>query len=155
MKYLRIGVALLAVVLIVGAMIAPIGPVPGFFIGGTAAQAPPRWGDTSKVHEIRLKVPGTLPRVVIIWVIQQAGELYVVGGKDSGWVQRIGDGSPVEMRLGDDTYALRASPVRDGWEEILQAYVAKYEADYPDIVASFPSLDEARGTVAVFHLDRG
>lgn len=154
MKALRIASIVVLALLFISAVAAPIGPMPGFFIGGTSAIAPERWPDTSKVHEIRLKVPGTLPRVVILWVIQHQGELHVVGGKDSGWVRRIGAGGSVELRLGESTYALDASPVTEGWQEILEAYVAKYEPDYPDIVAGFPTLEEADGTVAVFRLDR-
>ena len=47
-----------------------IGPMPGFFIGGQPTPVPKAWPDTSKVDEILLKLPGTLPRVVIIWVVQ-------------------------------------------------------------------------------------
>ncbi len=154
MKIIRIASVAILVLLLIGVFVAPIGPVPGFFIGGTPASAPEVWPDTSEVHEIELKVPGVLPRVVIIWVIQHEGELHVVGSPDSGWVKRIGGGSPVEMRLGDDTYALHASPVTEGWREILEAYVAKYEPDYPDIVAGFPSPEEADGAVGVFRLVR-
>jgi hypothetical protein len=97
-----------------------------------------------------LRVPGTVPRVVIIWVVEHGGELHVVGSKDSGWVAMIGAESPVEMRLGDNTYALQAAVVAEGWQPILEAYVAKYQEDYPDLVAGFPSVDEAKGLVAVF-----
>lgn len=154
MKILRITSIALLALLVVAALLAPIGPVPGFFIGGTPASAPERWPDTSDVHEIRLKVPGTLPRVVIVWVIEHEGELHVVGSSDSGWVEGIGQGGPVEMRLGDNTYSLHASPVSEGWQPILEAYVAKYEPDYPDIVGSFPTLEEAEGTISVFRLER-
>lgn len=154
MRILKLALPIFVALLLIGALMAPIGPVPGFFIGGDSKPAPATWPDTSDVHEIRLKVGGALPRVVIIWVIEHEGELHVVGGNDSGWVQMIGAGSPVEMRLGDDTYALRATPVGEGWQEILQAYVAKYEPDYPEIVAGFPTLEEAEGQVAVFRLDR-
>lgn len=154
MKALKIASVSILALLLVLPLIGPIGPVPGLFIGGNPAKAPERWGDTSKVHEIQLKVPGTLPRVVTIWVIEYEGELHVVGSKDSGWVTMIGEGSPVDMRLGDSTYALNASEVTEGWQPILEAYVAKYEADYPDIVAGFPTLEEAQGQVAVFRLDR-
>jgi len=133
---------------------APIGPLPGVFIGGTSAETPERWSDTSDVDEVRLKVPGLVPRVVIVWVVEHGGELHVVGSKDSGWVEGIGAGSPVEMRLGDDTYSLRATPVRDDFQPVLEAYVAKYQADHPDVVAGFPPLDEAPGLVSVFRLER-
>jgi hypothetical protein len=135
-------------------LVAPIGPMPGVFIGGTSTKAPEQWGDASNVDEIMLRVPGTPPRVVIIWVVEHGGELHVVGGRDSGWVKMIGVGSPVELRVDDSTYSLNASPVAEGWQEILEAYVAKYRADYPDIVAGFPSIDEAADLVTVFRLDR-
>ena len=154
MRMLKIALpAVLALVLVV-LIIAPIGPMPGVFIGGTSTKAPERWGQTSNVDEIMLRVPGTLPRVVIIWVVEHDGELHVVGSRDSGWVRMIGAGSPVEIRVDDNTYSLNASPVAEGWQQILEAYVEKYRADYPDIVAGFPSIDEAEGLFAVFRLDR-
>lgn len=154
MKILKISLLAIVVLLIVAVFAAPIGPVPGFFIGGTSTEVPANWPDTSDVDEIRLRVPGTLPRVVIIWVIDYQGALHVVGSRDSGWVSMLGQGGPVEMRLGDKTYALTATPVREGWQGVLEAYVEKYRADYPDIVAGFPSAEEAEGQVAVFRLER-
>ncbi len=154
MRILKIVLGVVAILVIVAAAAAPLGPLPGFFIGGTETAAPERWPDTSSVDEIKLKIPGTLPRVVIIWVIEHAGELHVVGARDSGWTSMIGAGSPVEMRLGDNTYALTATPVTDGWQDVLNAYVAKYEADYPDIVAGFPSVEDARDLMSIYRLDR-
>ena len=154
MKVLKVALVALPVLLLVLALVAPLGPVPGFFIGGTMAKAPAEWGDTSNLHEIMLRVPGSVPRVVIIWVVQHSGELYVVGSKESGWVAMVGAGSPVEMRLGDNTYSLDASVVDEGWQQILEAYTAKYREDYPDIVDGFPSIDEAQDLVAVFRLNR-
>ena len=154
MKAVRIGAIALGVLVVVVVIAAPIGPLPGFFIGGTPTSAPAQWPDTSNVDEIRLKVPGTVPRVVIVWVIQHEGALYVLGGKESGWVTRIGGGAPVEMRLGDHTYGLHATPVVDGRREIFEAYLAKYRPNYPDIVAGMPSLDEAGAVSSVYRLDR-
>jgi hypothetical protein len=153
-RVLKIAVAAILALALVAVMVAPIGPMPGIFIGGSSTSAPEKWGDTSNLDEIMLKVPGALPRVVIIWVVEHGGELHVVGSKTSGWVERIGSGSPVEMRIGESTYSLKASPVTEGWQQVLEAYVGKYEADYPDIVAGFPSIDEAADLVAVFRLDR-
>lgn len=154
MKILKIISLVVLIGLVVVALIAPIGPLPGFIIGGNPAPSPARWSDTSDVHEIKLKVPGVIPRVVIIWVIEYGGELYVVGSKDSGWVEMIGDRAPVEMRLGDDTYALNASIVSEGWQPMMEAYVAKYQPNYPEIVASFPSVDDAKDLIAVYRLGR-
>ena len=102
-----------------------------------------------------MKVPGRVPRVVIIWVIDYAGELYVMGMKGGGWTGRIGDGAPVELRIGDRTYALHATPVEQGAAPIFEAYKAKYEPDYPDLVARLPSVEEAPEVAALFRLDRG
>lgn len=154
MKVLKIALLAIAAILVVVVIAAPIGPLPGVFIGGTSAEVPAQWPDTSSVHEIRLKVPGALPRVVIIWVIEHAGDLHIVGASDSGWVRMLGSGGPVEMRLGDATYSLRATPVTEGWQPVLNAYVEKYRPDYPDIVAGFPSIEEAQGQISVFRLDR-
>ena len=154
MRALKIAVVAALALGLVVVLVAPIGPMPGVFIGGTSAKAPEQWGDASNVDEIMLRVPGTLPRVVIIWVIEHGGDLHVVGSRDSGWVKMIGGGSPVEIRVDDSTYSLNASPVAEGWQEILEAYVAKYRPDYPDIVAGFPPIDEAADLVAVFRLNR-
>jgi len=154
MKALKIGLLLLGLVVLVVIAIAPIGPLPGLFIGGTSATAPSQWPDTKAVDEIRLRVPGVLPRVVVIWVVESAGELHVVGARDSGWVSMLGEGGPVEMRLGDSTYPLRAVAIHEGFEAVLTAYVDKYREEYPDIIAGFPSVEEARTQVSVFRLER-
>lgn len=152
MKVLKIAVPILLVGIILLAWIAPIGPMPGIFIGGTASDLPDSWGNTRATHEIRLEVQGTLPRVVIIWVVQVDGQLYVVGAKGSGWVEMLGQGGPVRMRIGDKTYSLAASLVTTGWERILEAYIDKYRVDYPGIIEGFPTMEEAAATTAVFRL---
>ena len=154
MKILKIAFILVIVLLVGVGFAAPIGPLPGFFIGGTPTPSPKEWPDTSTTHEIRLKVPGTLPRVVIVWVVEVDGDLHVVGNKDSGWVSMLGRGGPVEMRLDDATYTLNAVAVSADPQSILVPYVEKYRADYPDIVAGFPTAEEAQGLIAVYRLDR-
>ena len=135
--------------------LAPIGPLPGVFIGGTDTPVPATWEDTAGIDEIRLKAPGVLPRVVIIWVIDVAGELYVLGMKDSGWTSRIGEGAPVEIRIGDRTYAVQATPVIEGARPIYEAYIAKYEPNYPELIAQMPSMEEAGDVAVIYRLDRG
>ena len=146
-------IAFVAVILVILVFATPIGPMPGFFIGGQPTPVPKAWPDTSKVDEILLKVPGILPRVVIIWVVQVDSALYVVGSRSSGWVQRIADGANVEMRLSGNTYALAAVPIRQELERVVNAYKNKYRADYPDIVAGFPTLEEAGDQFGVYRLD--
>ena len=58
------------------------------------------------------------------------------------------------MRIGDNTYALDAVRKRTGLADILAAYIAKYEADYPAIVADFPEYVEGQNQYAVFTLRR-
>ena len=151
-KIARIATPVLALLLVIYVVATPIGPVSGYFIGGTATEAPAAWPDTSDVHEILLKVPGFPPRVVTIWVIEYTGDLYVVGSPDNGWTSRIGDRGKVAMRLGDNTYSLVATRTTVELEEIITTYAAKYIDDYPDIVNSFPSVEEAKGQAAVFRL---
>ncbi|MEL0047798.1 MAG: hypothetical protein VW867_04055 [Gammaproteobacteria bacterium] len=145
-------VSALLVLAVVFVFVAPIGPVPGFFIGGKATSVPSEWPDTARVNEILLKVPGTPARVVVIWLVQVEGSIYVVGNADSGWVQRIGEQGAVAMRLEGNTYALQANRVRENLPGIVTAYKDKYRPNYPDIVAGFPSLEEAKDGFAVFRL---
>ena len=146
-------IAFVAAILATLLFVTPIGPMPGFVSGGQLTPVPKAWPDTSKVDEILLKVPGIVPRVVIIWVVQVDSALYVVGSRSSGWVQRIADGANVEMRLSGNTYALAAVPIRQELERVVNAYKNKYRADYPDIVAGFPTLEEAGDQFGVFRLD--
>ena len=152
MKVVKIAAPILLIAITLLIYLAPIGPMPGMFIGGIDTDVPVDWGDTSSIHEIKLEVASAIPRVVIIWVVQVEGKLHVVGAKDSGWVKTIGQDGPVRMRMNDKTYAMNATALTSDWEPILEAYRDKYRADYPDIVNSFPSLEEARGTTAVFRL---
>lgn len=153
MQALKIVGSILVVVLVVLLFAAPLGPLPGIFIGGTAAPVPASWGDTRPIHEIQLQVgEGLIRRVVIIWVVQVDGLLHVVGAKDSGWTAAIGGSGPVRMRLGDETYDMQATLMTTGWQPVLEAYVDKYREDYPEIIDGFPSIDEAEGAVSVFQL---
>lgn len=155
MKFLKIALGLMVVAVVVLAIVAPVGPLPGFFIGGTSAPTPDRWMDTSATHEIKLRIPGSPPRVVIIWVVEHQEALYIVGDANGGWVNMLGQGGPVEMRLGDDLYSLNASRVVDNLQPILDAYVAKYKPDYPDIMDGIEStITEGSERFGVFRLDR-
>lgn len=153
MKILKISAVTLVVTVVVYLFAAPIGPMPGLFIGGTQTPVPATWQDTNRIHEVKLAVgEGAIPHVVIIWVVQVDGDLHVVGSRESGWTSAIGSGGPVRMRMGDQTYAMNATFVTEGWEPVLEAYIGKYRADYPDIVEGFPAIEEARESISVFRL---
>ena len=110
----------------------PITTTPGFFIFGNASAAPTSWSDTSSILETKVRVPGVIPRVVIIWFVEIDNDFYVVGENDSGWISMLGNGSPIHMRIEDSTYSLQATIVNSGIDEILQAWEVKYIGDYPD-----------------------
>ena len=139
MKIWKIGLSLVAVVLITLLIRLPIGTIPGFFIGGSASAAPTTWEDTSSIHEIKLRAAGVIPRVVIIWFVEIDNDLYVVGETDSGWVSILGNGGPVHMRLEDSTYPLQATIVDSSKDQILQAWQTKYEVGYPEFFGSSAS----------------
>lgn len=152
MKLLNILVPLSLVLLVALAFFAPVGPLPGFLIGGTPSAVPVKWGETAGIHEIALEVPGRMPRVVIIWVVQLEGDLHIVGSRDSGWVSMLGQGGPVRMRMEGNTFFMNATLLDTGWEPVVEAYLTKYRPGYPEIVDGFPSLDDAAESMAVFRL---
>ncbi len=134
--------------------LAPIGPLPGFFIGGTATDTPAVWPDTSDLDEVRLRVGGTIPRVVIIWLVQLDNQLYVMGSNDSGWVSMLGEGGPVNLRMEGSTYTLMAQRMTEGQLAVIEAYQEKYRADYPGIVDGMGSAQEMLPATSVYQLMR-
>ncbi len=125
--------------------LAPIGMMPGFFIGGSLKPAPAIWEDTSAIDEVHLKVGGVIPRVVIIWIVQVDGELYVTGAKDSGWVTQLGEDSDAELRIGDNTYPVVAERQNEKLHELINALYDKYRPNYPNIVGDMSEIStEAR-----------
>ena len=84
MKVLRISLVLIIALCIFLAVRLPITTTPGFFIGGKPEISPETWIETSSIHEIKLRVSGMIPRVVIIWFVEIENDLYVVGETESG-----------------------------------------------------------------------
>ena len=153
MKILRVVVGVVVVAIIGIAVAAPIGPMPGLLISGTAAGVPDTWGDTQPVREIQLQIgEGPVGRTVIIWVVQVDGDLFVTGQQDAGWTSGIGGGGPVRMLMNGNLYDLEATPVAAGAVEILAAWQAKYTVHYPDAMGQFPPPEEAIRTAVVYRL---
>ena len=132
----------------------PIAVVPGFFIGGTDKQIPAEWGDTSSIDEVRLKAEGLIPRVVIIWIVQVNGELYVSGGKDSGWVTRLLENDNAHLRIGDNTYSVTAERQTEKLDELMRAWYDKYQPNYPEIVGQMREVSANPRPYEVFRLAR-
>lgn len=152
MKSLKIGTIVALVILVFAALAAPLGPLPGFWINGTASDVPESWGNTLPIHEIRLQVgDGPIGRTVTIWMVQIDDELFVVGDANSRWTRGIGAGGPVRVAIKSSLYELTATPVEAGKAQVISAWVKKYEQDYPDIVAGLSQDDRVR-SAAVFRL---
>ena len=139
MKYLKIILSVVAIALAVVALSLPITTTPGVFIFGNPSAAPENWSDTSSILETKVRVPGIIPRVVIIWFVEIDNDFYIVGENDSGWISMLGNGGSIHMRIEDSTYPLQATIVNSGVDEILQAWEVKYIEDYPCLLYTSPS----------------
>jgi hypothetical protein len=152
-RWLAYVLTALVVVLIIVALAAPIGPMPGLRIGGTPAEAPASWAGEQLSDEVLFGTyDGALPYVVTIWIVESGGGLYVVGAPESTWVAKATSSSDVRVRIDDSVYDMRATRLPPGRVDVLQAYVDRYQADYPDIINSFPPLEELAQGSALFEL---
>ena len=142
------------VVLVFGlALAAPIGPMPGIRLGGTAATPPDQWSSMTLPEEVRLATSaGFLPHVVIIWVVEDDNRLYLIGAPDSAWVEGATQSPDVRLRIGDNAYDMRATRIAAGREDMFQKYIDRYKDNYPEIIASFPPIEEFSQGAALFEL---
>ena len=139
---------------IIMAIAAPIGPMPGFRIGGSAAQPPADWYGRDLPDEILFGAyDGLLPYVVTIWIVESDGELYVVGDPASTWVEKATNSPEVRVRINDEVYDMTATRMPPGRVDVLAAYVNRYQADYPEIIDGFPPLEEFAQGSALFQLN--
>lgn len=154
-SWLKIVLIVLLVVVLGAAIAAPIGPMPGFRIGGTDAAAPDQWSSIELPGEVRLaSYGGVLPHVVIIWIVESDNRLYVIGDPASTWVQGATSAPDIRLRIGDSTYDMQAKQLQPGPQEIFLKYIDRYKDDYPEIIASFPPPEEFANSAAVFELTR-
>lgn len=135
------------------AIAAPIGPMPGFRIGGSAAEPPADWTGADLPDEILFAAyDGPLPYVVTIWIVESGGDLYVVGDPASTWVEKATSSPEVKVRINDAVYDMTATRMPPGRVDVLTAYVDRYQADYPGIIDGFPPLEEMAQGSALFEL---
>ena len=154
-RWLQIFFVVMAIGVTVWAIGAPFGPVPGIRIGGEAADHPAQWADIELPHNVLFKAQGTvLPRVVTIWAIEDNNDIYVFGAKASGWVKSAMASPDVDLRIGDNTYAMRAEALAAPDPAIYQKYIDRYKDDYPEIIEGMPSMEEAREMGVIFRLTR-
>lgn len=152
-RWLTYTLTVLVILLIAVALAAPLGPMPGIRIGGTAAEPPSNWSGIVLPDEVRFATyDGALPYVVTIWIVEVGGELYVVGDPASTWVQRATRAPEVKVRIGDEVYDMLATRMPPSREDVLGAYVGRYQDDYPEIIDGFPPLEELAAGSALFAL---
>ncbi len=111
----------------------PQGQRAGFILGGTETPVPADWRFTDTYKEIAIQVhtPYLIPHAVTIWCAEMDGQLYVAASAPEtkhwpGWVDRNPD---VRLRIGDNIYAVRLTPVEDAGTiaRVQAAYAAKYQ----------------------------
>jgi hypothetical protein len=154
-SWLKIILIILLIVALGAAIAAPIGPMPGFRIGGNDAEAPDDWSSLELPNEVLLaNYAGALPHVVIIWVVEDSNRLYVIGAPDSTWVEGTTKAPDVRLRIRDNTYNMRATRLQPGPQEIFLKYINRYKDDYPEIIASFPPPEEFASSAVAFELTR-
>ena len=148
----------LVVLIVLGlgvALAAPIGPMPGFRLGGDSATPPAEWSSVALPEEVRLATyASALPHVVIIWVVESNNRLYLVGAPDSTWVEGATQSADVRLRIGNEAYDMRAARLETGRRDIVQKYIDRYKDNYPDIIAGFPPIEEFSQGAAIFELVR-
>ena len=133
--WLKIVLGVVVVLVLVVALAGPIGPIPGLRLGGNEASPPDSWSAVDLPEEVRLTAgDGLLSHVVIIWVVDLNNELVVFGEGASGWVQDALAADTVRLRVHDSVYTLRPERITD-LEVAFQAYVDRYQDNYPEIIA--------------------
>ena len=142
------------IVLMLGvALAAPIGRLPGVRLGGSLTNPPAEWSSVTLPEEVLLATSASLlPHVVIIWVVESDNRLYVIGAPDSIWVEGATQSPDVRLRMGDNAYDMRATRIQSGRQDIFQMYVDRYKEKYPEIIASFPPIEEFSQGGALFEL---
>ncbi|MDP6375914.1 MAG: DUF2255 family protein [Pseudomonadales bacterium] len=137
------------------ALAAPIGPMPGIRLGGNSATAPARWSSATLPEEVHLATyAGTLPHVVIIWVVETDNRLYVIGAPDSTWVEGATRSPDVRLRIDENVYDMRATRIESSRQDVFQAAIDRYKDNYPEIIAGFPPIAEFSQGAALFELSR-
>jgi hypothetical protein len=124
----------------------PLDEYPGLRLGGTPT-APPGSFLFLQDHEvIQLEAWGRVfPRVVNIWGVGGSDALYVWGDPDSGWVTRVAERpEAVRVRLGDESYEVKASTVTDPSEKarVVAGYQAKYGSSLQEMYGRATTVDD-------------
>jgi hypothetical protein len=78
----------------------------------------------------------------------------VIGAPDGNWVENATRSPDVRLRIGDSAYDMRATRIKSGRQDVFQMYIDRYKGNYPEIIASFPPIEEFSQGAALFELVR-
>ena len=136
LKYIAIGLATLAVILLVGAGIArlvingPIGPLAGGGLDGSEREAPADWNFTDEHFTIAVEVQPADPHSVTVVCFVSDAELYIPAqnAAEKTWTQMALDDGRARVRVGEDLYPIELVRVEDDSERerAFQAASKKY-----------------------------
>jgi hypothetical protein len=135
----------------------PVVMVPGVRLGGAEVIAPDSWADVEVPEEVLLRTEGgVLPRVHRIWAAKGEGGILVAGEATSSWIERAIADPNVQLRMGDDVYALRAERVidPDAQRRAVDIFIAKYREGMIRIYGEEPDAEEMARESVLFRLDR-
>ena len=107
---------------------APYNRFPGVRIGGTLTPALADWRTLINVPTADLKLAGFPPFVVHIFYVPEADGIITATRPDNGyWGRRLRKNPNGFLRIGDETYALRATEILgEARIPYLEAYGGKY-----------------------------
>ena len=155
MGWIKTALGIVVVAAFLATVAGPLGPLPSAVLGGTEAAVPDEWSSIDLPDTIQLRTDGTIfPRVVNLWIVEDGNELYVFGANDSEWVKNLKESPSAGLRVGEQTFELRARSITPPDLTIYDKYVNRYAEDYPDITSGLPSHEEALVGGAMFKLGR-
>ena len=116
----------------------PMGPVPGFALGGEEQPAPDDFAfvQDHDLIQIRTHFGGWLPQVHHIWGVGVDNGIYAIAVEGASWRARIDEDPNVLLRVGDAHYQLTATSVDDVVEvqRVFDAYIEKYGSQLEEIL---------------------
>ena len=122
------GTGILVVVALATYVLGPISFIPGMLLGGRGGTPPASWASMNNQEEIRIETAGALPWVVHAWYAGTDDGLYVFAWREARWWRRIKATPNARVRIGDETFSVRAVAVEAKSENaaVASAYIAKY-----------------------------
>jgi hypothetical protein len=112
----------------------PTAVFPGGALTGPVEPAPASFAFARDAGTVQLETRPEDPYSVNVWAVAVGDHLYIAAGdSENAWASYIRSDPRVRVKMGEDVYALRATPTADQPEldAFLAAAVTKYDFD-PD-----------------------